>query len=105
MTVFHYFVAEVPVASHEVKLLCRVLFVSPYRTHWVNPIPPRPCCFQLTLAVFLATPAPAVLRLRVHPLISFAPSPEYVTASHQPISRSQRAPSVRFFAFFTTSAQ
>lgn len=63
-------------SSHEVVLLFRVLFALSYRAHWVTPIPPRSVCFQMTLAVFLAAPSPVHLRARVHPLVSFASSPE-----------------------------
>jgi hypothetical protein len=79
--------------------------VLQYRTHWVSPIPPRLSCFQVTLAVFLATPAPAFLRSRVHPLVSFASSPEYVTASNLPAGRNHRTPSLGFLFSFATIVQ
>jgi len=46
--------------------------------------PPRPRCFQLTLAVFLPAPAPGHLRSRVHPLVSLASSSEFIPASNCP---------------------
>jgi hypothetical protein len=45
-----------------VVLLFRVLFALRSRAYWVGPAPPRPRCFQLTLAVFPVTPSPAILR-------------------------------------------
>jgi hypothetical protein len=70
-------VTNATVTSHKVGLLYRVLCAPQYRGYWVTSIPPWPACFQVTFAVFLAAPAPAVLRSRVHPLVSFASFPEY----------------------------
>jgi hypothetical protein len=48
--------------------------------------PPRPGCFQLTLAVFLAAPVPVQLPSRVHPLVSFASSSEYFLLQTCPLA-------------------
>jgi hypothetical protein len=42
-------------------------------------LPPGPCCFQ-QVGGFASVPAPAYLRLRVHPLINLTSPTEYVTA-------------------------
>lgn len=43
---------------------------------------------------FLVIPAPGHLRFRVHPLVSFASSPEFVPANYLPDGRNRRAPSM-----------
>jgi hypothetical protein len=96
VAVFPCPVAGTMVTSHEVELLFRVLFAPSYRAHWVNSIPSRPSCFQAVRTVFLAAPSPVFLRLRVHPLVNFASSPEYNAASNLPADRSRRAPFLGF---------
>jgi hypothetical protein len=55
-------------------------------------------------AVFLEIPAPALLRQRVHPLVSFTSSSEYVAARHPP-DRSEDVPgtSSKVLLLFATS--
>ena len=69
--------------------------MPPYRAYRVSSIPPCPCCFQPTFAVFLVAPSPAFLRLRVHPLLGLLPlqSPSQVVIC-APLSL--RAPSLGF---------
>jgi hypothetical protein len=59
----------------------------------------------MILAVFPATPAPGFLRSRVHPLLSFGSSSEFVTASNLPAGRSHRAPPMRSLSSSATSVQ
>jgi hypothetical protein len=59
----------------------------------------------MTLAVFLATPAPIHLRSRVHPLRSLVSSSEYVAVSNLLAGRNQLAPSLGFCSFFATPVQ
>jgi hypothetical protein len=47
--------------------------------------PPRARCFQC-LGGFPSTPAPALLKERVHPLLSRTSPSEYVAACHLPIT-------------------
>jgi len=75
-----------------------------YRAYWVNSTPPRSSCFQVTLAVFQTTPAPAHLRSRVHPLRYLAPSSEFTSASNLPSDRSQKTPFMRSSLPFATLA-
>ena len=95
-TAFLRHVTATAAASHEVVLLFRVLFVSSYRARWVSSTPPRPSCFQVTRAAFRATPAPVPLRERVHPLLSFASSPEYGAISDPLDGLDRPTPSLGF---------
>jgi hypothetical protein len=70
----------------------------------VSSFPPRSFCFQMTLAVFLATPAPVHLRSRVHPLVSFASSTEFVAVSDLLANRNRLTPSLGFCSSFATPA-
>lgn len=62
----------------------------------VSAFPPGARCFQPLFAVFLATPSPGLLRSRVHPLISSAPSSEYITTFHLSVPRKQQTPPLGF---------
>jgi len=73
-------------------LLYRVLFAPWYRACRVSSFPLWPWRFCLAFAVFPAAPAPEPLRVRVHPLVSFGPSSEYVIALRLLADRSRRAP-------------
>jgi len=70
------------------RLSCSTEFYKCRRTEpfGLSRAPPRPRCFQLTLAVFLAAPVPVHLRSRVHPLVSFASSSEYVLPQTCPLA-------------------
>jgi hypothetical protein len=60
--------------------------------------------FPLAFAVFLATPAPVLLRMRVHPLLSFISSSEFATRCLLLArKRSSTSPGVSFS--FATSVQ